>query len=600
MNFYSNIMGRRKKDGSMRCILNLSQLNEYVVYDKFKLETLNHAVHLMRPNSWFASVDIFNAYYAFLIDSSHRPFFRFHFQGQLWEFIGAPQGYCRMPYIFTKVLKVPLGFLRSHSVQSVIYLDDIFLTDSNFDKLKQDIFLTVSLLDRLGFTLNLRKSVLVPVQEIEFLGFLLDSKSMLVRPTHKKCTKIKAMCTGILSRSFITIRELSQIIGTFVAVSSGVEFGVTFYTRLEILRNKALKASKGQWDSCIPVCATMREDLTWWLMNIDSAYKAAEPRPFTITIYTDACSDKGWGGVCDERTATGAWDANEALMHINCKELLAAIFCLKSFVKTSGHHVRLFTDNATMVACINRRGSTKSRLNDLTRELCQWCIDNDNRVTAMHIPGKDNVVADRESRLDKRDIEWQLNKSVFDKVNRIFGPFEIDLFASRLNNQVANYVSWKCDPGAWAIDALLVDWQSLRQMYAFPPFSLLPAVFQKMDREKVDVLVILPLWTTQSWWPQMLQRLIIVPIVLDPRKRVLIYPQYPELKHPLFPQTKLLACPLSGNAWKAEVFRATLPLSSSLLGDQPPGSHMRRTSESGYTFAVGDKLITCAPLSTYS
>ena len=137
----------------------------------------------------------------------------------------------------------------------------------------------------------------------------------------------------------------------------------------------------------------------------------------------------------------------------------------------------------------------------------------------MHIPGKDNVVADRESRLDKRDIEWQLNKSVFDKVNRIFGPFEIDLFASRLNNQVANYVSWKCDPGAWAIDALLVDWQSLRQMHAFPPFSLLPAVFQKMDREKVDVLVILPLWTTQSWWPQMLQRLISVPIVLDPRKK---------------------------------------------------------------------------------
>ena len=90
--------------------------------------------------------------------------------------------------------------------------------------------------------------------------------------------KIKALCTGILSRSFITIRELSQIIGTLVAVSSGVEFGVTFYTRLEILRNKALKASKGQWDSCIPVCATMREDLTWWLMNIDSAYKAAESR----------------------------------------------------------------------------------------------------------------------------------------------------------------------------------------------------------------------------------------------------------------------------------------------------------------------------------
>ena len=36
-----------------------------------------------------------------------------------------------------------------------------------------------------------------------------------------------------------------------------------------------------------------------------------------------------------------------------------------------------------------------------------------------------------------------------------------------------------------------------------------------MDRVKVDVLVILPLWTTQSWWPQMLLRLVSVPLVLD-------------------------------------------------------------------------------------
>ena len=189
--------------------------------------------------------------------------------------------------------RTPLGIVRRtcadvFRIALHIGLSPLF----SFVSLVLDVFLDV---------LNLRKSVLVPVQEIEFLGFRLDSKSMLVRPTHKKCTKIKALCTGILSRSFITIRELSQIIGTLVAVSSGVEFGVTFYTRLEILRSKALKASKGQWDSCIPVCATMREDLTWWLMNIDSAYKAAEPRPFTITIYTDACSDKGWGGVCDER-----------------------------------------------------------------------------------------------------------------------------------------------------------------------------------------------------------------------------------------------------------------------------------------------------------
>ncbi|GFR90208.1 reverse transcriptase/ribonuclease h/methyltransferase [Elysia marginata] len=317
--FLSNIMGRRKKDGSMRCILNLSKLNDYIVYDKFKLETLNHAVRLMRPKCWFGSVDIFNAYYAFLLHPPNRLYFWFQFQ---------------------------------------------------------------------------------------------------------------------------------------VAVSPGVEYGVNFYSRLEILRNRALRLSAGQWDSYIPVCSIMREDLSWWIHNVDTVSKAADPHPFTVTIYSGASSEKGWGGECNGRTATGTWNAEELGIHINCKELLAALFCLKSFVKTGGQHVRLFTDNATTVACINRRGSTTRNLNDLMREMCQWCIENDNRVTAIHIPGKDNLVADRESRLDKREIEWQLNKDVFRKLDAMFGPFEIDLFASRLNNQVPKYISWKCDPDAWAVDAM--------------------------------------------------------------------------------------------------------------------------------------------------
>ncbi|GFS00317.1 reverse transcriptase/ribonuclease h/methyltransferase [Elysia marginata] len=174
----------------------------------------------------------------------------------------------------------------------------------------------------------------------------------------------------------------------------------------------------------------------------------------------------------------------------------------------------------------------------------QWCIENDNRVTAIHIPGKDNLVADRESRLDKREIEWQLNKDVFRKLDAMFGPFEIDLFASRLNVQVPKYISWKCDQGAWAVDAMLAAWTSLDRMYAFPLFSLLPAVFQKMHREKVDILVVLPLWRTQSWWSHMLSDLVDTPVVLDHHKQILRHPQYPAVQHPLFPKNKFVGLSL--------------------------------------------------------
>ena len=103
-------------------------------------------------------------------------------------------------------------------------------------------------------------------------------------------------------------------------------------------------------------------------------FKSIEPRPFSITIYTDACSEKGWGGTCLDQTASESKNAKGCLLHINCMELLATLLCLKSFVKGAGHHIKLHTDNTTAFACINRRGSSKQCLNDITREYCEWCI----------------------------------------------------------------------------------------------------------------------------------------------------------------------------------------------------------------------------------
>ena len=50
---------------------------------------------------------------------------------------------------------------------------------------------TVSLLTKLGFLIHPVKSVLIPVQVISFLGFILDSVQMLVRPTSDKELKLR-------------------------------------------------------------------------------------------------------------------------------------------------------------------------------------------------------------------------------------------------------------------------------------------------------------------------------------------------------------------------------------------------------------------------
>lgn len=49
------------------------------------------------------------------------------------------------------------------------------------------------------------------------------------------------------------------------------------------------------------------------------------------------------------------------------------------------------------------------------------------------------------------------------------GPLRVDLFATRLNNQLAQYVSWKPDPF---------------EGYPFPPFSLEARCLRKVKQDR--------------------------------------------------------------------------------------------------------------------
>ena len=54
-------------------------------------------------------------------------------------------------------------------------------------------------------------------------------------------------------------------------------------------------------------------------------------------------------------------------------------------------------------------------------------------------------------------------------INSIFGPLEVDLFASQLTTQLLPFVSWRPpDPEAKATDAFTLTWTSMKA-YATPP-----------------------------------------------------------------------------------------------------------------------------------
>ena len=78
--------------------------------------------------------------------------------------------------------------------------------------------------------------------------------------------------------------------------------------------------------------------------------------------------------------------------------------------------------------------------------------------------------------------EWKLNARSFRKICTYLGPCRTDLFATRLNAQLDNYISWRPDPGAMLTDAFQTSWKEL-EGYAFPPFALIGRCLQKVRAE---------------------------------------------------------------------------------------------------------------------
>jgi len=75
--FISSIFTRPKKDGSRRMILNLRELNEYVVYQHFKMESLQHVLNIIVRFVWMASVDLKDAFYSVPVHKKHHKYFKF-------------------------------------------------------------------------------------------------------------------------------------------------------------------------------------------------------------------------------------------------------------------------------------------------------------------------------------------------------------------------------------------------------------------------------------------------------------------------------------------------------------------------------------------
>ena len=217
----------------------------------------------------------------------------------------------------------------------------------------------------------------------------------------------------------------------------------------------------------------------------------------------------------------------------------------------------------------------------------EWYIQRGIYLSAAHIPGEDNLVADFLSIGKFFPLEWTLNPLIFQKIFQVLVPRpEIDLFASTLNFQLPKYCARCRDPHAWKVDALSFRWSGL-PLYAFPPFSILPTVLETVAQEGADMALVGPFWPQTPWFLKLLSLLAgVLPLQKD-----LVYQPMSRQPHPRLESLHLTFWPLSKESRRAFL----LELQSSqqkLLGSQ----HELLTIPSWNAFSSGVTTSLVTPI----
>ena len=217
----------------------------------------------------------------------------------------------------------------------------------------------------------------------------------------------------------------------------------------------------------------------------------------------------------------------------------------------------IVTDNATVVAYINRLGGTRSsKLRDLTRQLYLLADSIPVHISARYIPGKYNVLADLLSRPNNIvSTEWTLHPSAFRLIQDTWERPQIDLFATCLNHQLLAYVNPIPDLHVYAVDALSIAWTG---MVAFSPIAIIPQVLMKCRIMEMTLYLVAPAWPTKTWFPDLMTLLVDRPLKLPVWTTLLCQPRSDRF-HRNPSALHLHVWKLSNNTWLQQGFQRKYP-----------------------------------------
>lgn len=416
-----------KSADEVRIIHDLSRplgqsINDQITYKQYTWASIDDALALVTPGCYMARVDVRNYYRHIPIDPADwsKLAFCWQFEGEaepttLWDpylQFGQRNG----PEVAHRFTSAVLAIMRARGHATLVgIMDDFLLVAPTRAACNTMYEALLSLLHELGFTVNMKPGKTEPpAQQQKFVGVLIDSVAMEARLDAEKLQQLRITLASFRHRKAAPRREVQSLAGLLNWVCKVVYGGRTFLRRILDAMGSGTAPSQR-----LRLGGGFQRDVAWWLTSLTLFNGKALILPALRTrpreFQTDA---EGSGAVGVFLFGGYVGLTHQALkqllpketpppgLHISVYETFAVLVAVRLFPEAvRNQHLCLRSDNTTTVAAVNKMTCTagepsKTHIMRTLRRLFTASVQLNFRLTAQHVRGVDNGLADALSRQD--------------------------------------------------------------------------------------------------------------------------------------------------------------------------------------------------------
>ena len=389
-------------------ILDLRKVNLHMWKQSIKYEDIHTALQYVESNGWMIKFDIHSAYHRVDIFPEHTEYLGFSWKMNgticFFKFFGPSFWLKYCPLYICEVKQGINQKWRSQGIQILMYLDYGFAcANCSADMLAVTKKIKGDLIDS-GFVPKNEKSQWDPVQNLEFLGIEIDTKSNKLsvpkRRIDKALSTIQKVKDNIHYYKGTKVRLLASLVGQLISMH--VVVGNVVYIMTKSISTQI--AQSQHWDNVVQLNINTVDQIEYWyrvIRDLEPKEILNIPYSHRIDMYSDA-SSTGYGGFSVQvmgQISHGMWSQEKSLKNSTWRELAAVARVLDSMQKfLSYNSVKWFTNSQSVVSVVSK-GSMKPELQSLVMYIFNLCVEKHISIEMEWIPCTLNEKADYLSRI---------------------------------------------------------------------------------------------------------------------------------------------------------------------------------------------------------